>query len=332
MIRLAHPWWLLLAVPGLLALAMWLLRRRWQRYPWPLRTPWSGRGALAVMATAVAGSLAALAFLPLAVAVARPQEVLAREVERARGIDMVIALDVSGSMAALDFRPSDRLTVAKQVIDRFVARRPDDRIGVVVFAGAAVTLVPITLDHDVARQLMDRAVVGMLPDGTAIGMGLGTAVNRLRESKATSKVVVLVTDGSNNTGELDPMMATELAKKEGITVYTVLVGKGGEVPIPVKVRNPLTGEIMTRIRRVRVDVNPELLAQIARTTGGMAFRAEDPRALQEIFDRIDSMEKTEFESSLLVRYRERFEPWALGALVLLVMAVAGESLLGRTPW
>ena len=332
MIRLAQPWWLLLGAAGAVFLAVWLLRRRWQRYPWPLRAPWSGRGAAAVLATAVAGSLAAVAFVPLAVAMARPQEVLAREVEHARGIDMVIALDVSGSMAALDFRPSDRLTVAKEVIDRFMARRPDDRIGVVVFAGAAVTLVPITLDHDVARQLLDRAEVGMLPDGTAIGMGLGTAVNRLRESKATSKVVVLVTDGSNNTGQLDPMTATELAEKEKITVYTVLVGRGGEVPIPLKVRNPLTGEIVTRVRRVRVDVNPELLAEIARRTGGLAFRAEDPRALQEIFDRIDAMEKTEFESSRLVRYREKFEPWALAALVLLVAAVAAESVLGRTPW
>ncbi len=332
MIRLAEPWWLLLAAPGFLFLAVWLVRRRWQRYPWPARPPWSGRGAAAVLATVAAGTLAALAFVPLAVAVARPQEVLAREVEHARGIDMVVALDVSGSMAALDFRPSDRLTVAKEVIDRFMARRPDDRIGVVVFAGAAVTLVPITLDHNVARRLLDRARVGMLPDGTAIGMGLGTAVNRLRRSKAASKVVVLVTDGSNNTGELDPMTATELAEQEGITVHTVLVGKGGEVPVPVKVRNPLTGEVVTRVRRLRVDVNPELLSRIAERTGGVAFEAGDPGALREVFDRIDAMEKTEFESARLVRYRERFEPWALGVLVLLVAAVTAEGLLGRTPW
>ena len=332
MIRLADPWWLLLAGVGVLAAVLWSVRRLWQRYPFPVRVARTGRGGLAVGATVMAGLLAAAALLPLAVASARPQEVLSREIEHATGIDIVVALDVSGSMAALDFKPSDRLSVAKQVISDFLARRPEDRMGLVVFAGAAVTLCPLTLDHDVARTLLHRVKLGALPDGTAIGMGLGTAVNRLRHSKAHSKIIVLVTDGANNAGELDPMGAAELARDQGIKVYTVLVGRGGTVPIPLHYRDPRTGRVMTQIRQMRVDVNPELLASIARLTGGTAFRARDSQALQRVFDQIDKMEKTKFSSVKLVRYRERFEPWALAALVLALGGVALEAVAGRSPW
>jgi len=330
--HVAHPWWLLLAVASLPVLTVWLLRRRYQRYPWPGPAPYSGRGTIAVGATVLAGVLASLSLLPLAIAMARPQEVLSREVEHSEGIDIVIALDVSGSMAALDFKPTDRLGVAKDVISRFIAGRPDDRIGIVEFAGAAVTLCPLTLDHHVARSLLSRAKLGVLPDGTAIGMGLGTAVNRLRRSTARSKVIVLVTDGSNNSGELDPVSATELAAKEGITVHTVLVGRGGEVPIPVQMQDPMTGQVIRRVRRLKVEVNPELLAEIARKTGGTAFRARDSKALEKVFEAIDSMEKTEFSSTKLVRYRERFGPWAMAGLVLLLGAIGLEGLLGRSAW
>jgi Ca-activated chloride channel homolog len=332
MIRLAQPWWLVLAGTGVLAAALWSVRRLWQRYPFPLCIVRNARGGVAVGATVIAGFLAAAALLPLAVAAARPQEVLSREIEHAKGVDIVIALDVSGSMAALDFKPSDRLGVAKQVISDFLARRPEDRMGLVVFAGAAVTLCPLTLDHDVARMLLDRVALGALPDGTAIGMGLGTAVNRLRHSKARSKIIVLVTDGANNAGELDPMGAAELAHEQGIKVYTVLVGRGGEVPIPLRFQDPRTGQVVTQIRQVRVDVNPELLASIARQTGGAAFRARDSRALQRVFDEIDRMEKTKFSSVKLVRYRERFEPWAAVALALVLAGIVVESALGRSPW
>jgi Ca-activated chloride channel family protein len=244
----------------------------------------------------------------------------------------VVALDISGSMAALDFRPSDRLGVAKEVIGRFVDRRTDDRLGLVVFAGAAVTMCPITLDHDVLQQLIDQVELDTLPDGTAIGLGLGTAVARLRDSEATSKVVVLVTDGSNNTGQLDPMTAAELAAEHDITVHTVLVGRGGEVPIPVRQRDPRTGRERRRVVQVEVEINPELLAEIARVTGGSSFRARDPQALAEVFSEIDALEKTEFTSTRLVRYRERFEPWAVAAFVTLMVALAVEVIVGRSPW
>lgn len=329
--RLAAPAGLWLALVGVLVAALWLARRRWQRFPYP----GAGLGAAGLSrpsATAVAGLLVAASFLPLAVAVARPQEVLSRRLDRAEGVDLVVALDISGSMAALDFEPSDRLSVAKEVIGRFIAHRPSDRIGVVVFAGAAVTLCPLTLDHDVALRLLDRVQLDTLPDGTAIGLGLGTAVTRLRSSEAKSKVVVLVTDGSNNAGELDPVTAAELARDQTITVHTVLVGRGGTVPIPVSERDPRTGRVRRRIARMEVEVNPELLSEIARLTGGTSFRAHDAQALATVFERIDALSKTEFTSTQLVKYRERFEPWVGAALLLVLSGVVMEGVAGRTPW
>ena len=332
MIRLAAPLWLAVGGVGVVAALLWLLRRRWQRYPFPLAGRVGGRGLGRTSLTAAAGVLAAMAFAPLAVSLARPQEVLSRQLEHAEGVDMVIALDISGSMAALDFQPSDRLGVAKETIARFLERRPHDRIGLVVFAGAAVTICPLTLDHEVAGHLLEQVELRTLPDGTAIGLGLGTAVNRLRASTSDSKVVVLVTDGSNNAGQLDPRTAAELARDEKITVHTVLVGRGGKVPIPVRMRDPRSGREFSQIQNVEVDINPELLAEIARSTGGNSFRARDPEALAEVFSEIDRMEKTVFTSTRLVRYRERFEAWALAALVLLAAGVVLEGTAGRTLW
>jgi Ca-activated chloride channel family protein len=327
--RFAAPGWLALAAVAVVAAALWLARRRWQRFPFP------GAGVLGrrmPSSTTVAGVLVAAALVPLAVSSARPQEVLSRQLERAEGVDLVVVLDISGSMAALDFRPTDRLGVAKDVISGFLSQRTDDRLGLVVFAGAAVTLCPLTLDHEVVQQLLDRIELRALPDGTAIGLGLGTAVNRLRSSDADSKVIVLVTDGSNNAGQLDPRTAAELAAEMGITVHTVLVGKGGKVPIPVPQRDPRTGREIHRIVKVEVEINPELLAEISRTTGGTSFRARDPKALEEVFQQIDALEKTEFTSTKLVRYRERFEPWALAALLLVMAGTVLEAVAGRTPW
>jgi Ca-activated chloride channel family protein len=333
--RLATPEWLAVAALVLLCAAVWFVRRRWQRYPFPVITEGPrGRRRFRFVGfwPVVAGLLAALAFGPLAVALARPQEVLSRTVESAQGIDIAVVLDISGSMAALDFQPSDRLGVAKNVIKAFLDNRAEDRIALVVFAGAAVTLCPLTLDHEVQKTLLDDVKIGVLPDGTAIGMGLGTAVSRLRASAADSKLVVLVTDGSNNAGQLDPLTAADLAVDEDVTVHTVLVGRGGQVPMPVTVRDPWTGREERQIRSIEVETNPELLAEIARRTGGTSFRARDAEALREVFAAIDAMETTEFTSTRLVRYSERFTPWALAALGLLLAAVAVESIAGRTPW
>ena len=331
MMRLAEPVVLALIGAAVAAGLLWVLRRRWQRFPLPAAAG-SGVRPRLVAATTVAGLLAAAVLAPLAVALARPQEVLSRQLERAEGVDIVIALDVSGSMAALDFQPSDRLGVAKEVIASFLARRHDDRIGLVAFAGAAVTLCPLTLDHEVVARVLHGLTFDALPDGTAIGMGLGTAVSRLRTSSSESKVVVLVTDGDNNAGQLDPLTAADLAAAAGITVHTVLVGRGGEVPIPVTLRDPRTGREVREIRQVEIETNPELLAEIARRSGGTSFEARDTAALARVFAEVDRLQKTEFSSTRLVRYRERFEPWAASALALLLVAVALEGLAGRTPW
>jgi Ca-activated chloride channel family protein len=330
--QLAAVGWLALIGAWLLVTLLWWLRRRWQRLPFPGAARAGGRRRLSAWITNLTGAAAASALIPLAVSMARPQEVLSRSLERAMGVDIVIALDISGSMAALDFEPTDRLGVAKEVIARFLERRPNDRFGLVVFAGAAVTLCPLTLDQQVASHLLDQVKLRSLPDGTAIGLGLGTAVTRLRTSDAESKLIILVTDGASNTGMLDPMTAAELAAAQQITVHTVLVGSGGEVPVPVKVRDPRSGRERTEVRRFKVEVNPELLAEISRMTGGASFRARDARALEEVFAEIDQMAKTELSSTRLVRYRERFQPWATAALVLLLVAVAGEGLAGGTPW
>lgn len=332
MIRLASPWWLLLVAVALVLMVLWLLRRRWQRFPFPDVVSALGRSGRIPERTVIAGLLAVMALAPLAVALARPQEVLSRHLEHAQGVDLVVALDISGSMSALDFEPSDRLGVAKEVISEFLAGRSDDRFALVVFAGAAVTLCPLTLDHNVAQHLLDEVAIGTLPDGTAIGLGLGTAVARLRHSEADSKVVVLVTDGSNNTGQLDPVNAAEMAAELDITVHTVLVGRSGLVPVPVTQRDPRTGQVHRAVRQMEMEINPELLAELARLTGGSSFRARDSKALEEVFTSIDALEKTEFTSTKLVRYRERFEPWAIAALVLLLMGTGLEAVAGRTPW
>jgi Ca-activated chloride channel family protein len=332
MMRLASPLWLGLILVAVVLTVMWLLRRRWQRFPFPDVAGALGAAGRIPERTVMAGVLAALALAPLAVALARPQEVLSRRLERAEGVDLVVALDVSGSMSALDFEPTDRLGVAKEVIGQFLDGRPNDRIALVIFAGAAVTVVPLTLDHAVARHMLDEVQMGSLPDGTAIGLGLGTAVARLRHSEAESKVVVLVTDGSNNTGQLDPVNAAEMAAELGITVHTVLVGRSGMVPVPVPVRDPRTGRVTREVRQMEMEINPELLAEVARITGGSSFRARDPKALKEVFATIDGLEKTEFTSTKLVRYRERFEPWAAAALVILLLGTALEGVAGKTPW
>jgi len=332
MMRLASPWWLVLVAAALLLLVLWLLRRRWQRFPFPDVAVALGRGGRLPERTVTAGVLVALALVPLAVALARPQEVLSRRLERAEGVDLVVALDVSGSMSALDFEPTDRLGVAKEVIGSFLDGRANDRFALVIFAGAAVTLCPLTLDHAVAQHLLDEVEMRRLPEGTAIGLGLGTAVARLRNSEADSKVVVLVTDGSNNTGQLDPVNAAEMAAGLDISVHTVLVGQGGLVPVPILERDPRTGRVHRRVQQMEMEINPELLAELARLTGGSSFRARDPKALEEVFKAIDALEKTEFTSTKLVRYRERFEPWAAAAMVILLLGTALEGLAGRTPW
>jgi Ca-activated chloride channel family protein len=262
--------------------------------------------------------LGALGLTLVALALARPQRGFTRESVTTRGVDIVVALDVSDSMAAEDFQPQNRLAVAKQVVADFVQRRTHDRVGLVVFGAASLTQAPPTTDTGLLLRQLEAVKLEMLPGGTAIGSGLATSLTRLRRSQAKSRIVVLVTDGANNAGEIDPATAADLAKAMEVRVYTVLVGKGGTVPMPMKFQDPFSGRIVTRTVPVEVSVDPALLQRVAERTGGEFFRADDGDALRHIFERIDALEKSEIKLSAWRRYEERF-PQVLGAAAALLL-------------
>ena len=270
-----------------------------------------------------------LALALLVVAFARPQLGFARERNLTEGIDIQVVLDVSGSMAAEDFQPRNRLAVAKDVVQEFVAKRDADRIGIVIFAGSALTKVPLTSDRQMLRLVLDSIALHTLPDGTAIGMALATGATRLKGSEAKSKVIVLVTDGVNNSGAVDPETAATVCQGLGIRVYTVGVGVAGRVPVPQKFRDA-AGRIETRRVEMDVEVDEELLQWIAERTGGRFFQAVDPDSLRGVFAEIDRLEKTPLEIERTVRYREAFAPFIQVALALLLLPPA-LAALGVTP-
>ncbi len=269
-----------------------------------------------------------LALALLIIAAARPQLGFAREENLTEGIDIQIALDISGSMAAEDFQPRNRLAVAKDVMQEFVSKRTGDRIGIVVFAGNALTKAPLTSDHQMLQLLLDSIELHTLPDGTAIGLALASAAGRLKESTADSKIIVLVTDGVNNRGAIDPDSAAAVCEGLGIKVYTIGVGTTGTVPVTVQTRDRF-GRIRSQRVPMDVEVDEELLKAIAERTGGQFFQAIDPDGLRSIFAEIDELEKTPVEVQRYIRYRERFQPWVQGALLLLLLPLA-LAVLGWT--
>lgn len=321
--QLQDPAWLLLLL--LAPLLAWLHHRRpalgaltYSRLParrggaWRLHLPFYSR---------------LLAFGCLATALARPQLGYAWEESLTEGIDIQIVLDVSGSMGAQDFEPRDRITVAKQVVRDFIAARTGDRIGLTVFSGAAVTRAPLTTDRRMLDQLVDSLALYTLPDGTAIGVALASAAARLKDSEAKSRVVVLVTDGVNNAGEVDPVSAAAVCQGLGLRVYTIGVGtSGGSVPVPMPVEDPLTGARGLRLVEMEVEVDEPLLRQIAARTGGRYFRATDSEALAKGFAIIDSLEKTPLQVKRYVRYREAFSPLGWSAFALLLLPLAGAAV------
>ena len=319
--------WLLLCVP---ALAWWYFGRRRRRSGSLL---YSDLSAVRRADTRRGGRwryvlpvLRLLALAALVVAFARPRAGVTSENILTEGIDIVLVLDISSSMLAEDLEPN-RIQAAKQVAADFVAGRLNDRIGLVVFAGQAFTQVPLTLDYGVLRDLMDELEVGMVEDGTAVGMGLATAVKRLNASAAESKVVVLLTDGRNNRGEIDPLTAAQMAQALGVRVYTIGAGSRGTARAPVD--DPVLGR---RYATVRVDVDEETLAEVASTTGGRYFRATDTESLASIYQEIDELETTEIEVQNFTRYTELFHiPLAAGLLLLLVEAGLANTLLRKLP-
>ena len=255
-----------------------------------------------------------LAFSLAIVALARPQSSLSGRDIKTEGIDIMMALDISSSMLAEDLKPN-RIEAAKKVAEEFIDSRPNDRIGLVVFGGESFTQCPLTTDHSVLKNLFAGIQSGILADGTAIGEGLGTAVNRIRNSKAKSKVVILLTDGVNNIGSIAPETAGEIAKTFGIRVYTIGVGTRGMAPYPVK------SPFGIQYQNVEVQIDEPVLKKIAGETDGKYFRATNTGKLKEIYSEIDKLEKTKIDVTEFHNYTEEFYPLALGALLLLVLDI-----------
>jgi len=260
-----------------------------------------------------------LSITALIIVLARPQSTDKWEDRKIEGVDIVIALDISGSMLAEDFKPN-RIDAAKEIGMEFVSSRPDDRMGLVVFAGESFTQCPLTIDHAVLLNLFGEVKSGIIEDGTAIGMGLATAVNRLKDSKAVSRVIILLTDGVNNMGNISPVAAAELAVEYGIRVYTIGVGKNGMAPYPFQTRFGI------QYQNVEVRIDEEVLQKIAEKTGGKYFRATDNDRLREIYKEIDSLEKTQLEVRSYSQPREEFAIIMLIAICILVL----EQILSLT--
>ena len=270
--------------------------------------------------------LRALAIAALILAFARPQSGVTAESVTTEGIDIMLALDVSSSMLAEDLEPN-RIEAAKQVAADFVAGRRNDRIGLVVFAGEAFTQVPLTLDYGVVTTVLEELQVGIIEDGTAIGMGLATAVKRFQSSDAESKVIVLLTDGRNNRGEIDPVTAAQMAQALGVRIYAVGAGTQGVARVPVD--DPIFGR---RYAQVQVDIDEPTLQETATVTGGRYFRATDRESLERIYEEIDALETTEIELERFTRYGELFHvPLLFGLGVLLLEVGLGRTVLRRIP-
>lgn len=317
--------WLLALVPLLIAYYIWVGRQRATLLVSTLgrgRAPRSLRYWLRHLPVA----LRLISIVLLIVALARPVEEHAEQETTIEGIDIVLAMDISGSMLAQDFKPN-RIESAKKIAAEFVADRKGDRISIVAFAGEAFTQCPLTTDRGAVQTSLAHLRSGIIEDGTAIGNGLATAINRLRESSSKSKVVVLLTDGVNNSGSMSPLMAADIAKNMGIKVYTIGVGRRGTAPTPVIDPFGNVGLAM-----VEVEIDEELLREISSMTGAKYFRAENAEALTKIYDEIDQMEKSKVEITDYVSYEELYLGWLiLGLLLLVAELFVSRIVLNRLP-
>ncbi|NQU34792.1 MAG: VWA domain-containing protein [Bacteroidetes bacterium] len=258
----------------------------------------------------------------IAIALARPQSISTKQNVHIEGIDIVMSIDVSGSMLARDFKP-DRLEAAKEVAAEFIAKRPNDRVSLVIFSGEAFTQVPLTTDHQMITNIFSEVKSGMIEDGTAIGDGLATSVSRLQNSDAISKVIILITDGVNNSGSVDPISAAEMAHMFGIRVYTIGIGSMGTAPYPVQTAFGI------QMQQMQVQIDEELLEKIAGMTGGRYFRADNNKKLKEIYKEIDTLEKSKIDIQEFRKKHEAFVPFALLALVLFTLEIILRYIVFR---
>ena len=323
-----YPYLLWLLVLPVLLLALYLYRELKERDP-HLRvstvTPWEagGKSVLGIVRH-LPEALRLIALCLLIFCIARPRSKSEMERVDTEGIDIVLAVDVSTSMLARDFKP-DRLSAAKDISIEFIAQRPTDRMGIVVFAGESYTQCPLTTDRATLINLMKEVQTDLIEDGTAIGNGLATAVARMKDSDAKSRVIILLTDGVNNRGEVDPAMAAEIAKTYGIRVYTIGVGREGEAPYPVQ--TPWGPDV----QMMKVEIDEPLLKQIAAETDGKYFRADDNTKLAEIYSEIGKMEKTRTTVDSFPIYKDLFPRYAVWILVCLLLEVLIRALLRRLP-
>lgn len=316
-ISLAYPWFLLLL---LLLPILWRHHRKIEdRVVSKMRIP-SMSNSIVVPKTGrvkyrnLPLFFRLIALVVLIVALSRPQKPLGSTPLSVEGIDIILTLDISGSMLAQDLKP-DRLQAAIKVAKNFIAARPNDRIGLVIFAGESFTQSPLTIDHDALKALLDNTNVELLEDGTAIGMGLATAVSRLKDSEASSKVIILMTDGDNNSGYIDPHTAISMAKTEKIRTYTIGIGRNGTAPFPVQ--NPYSGAVV--YQEIEVVIDEELLRLIASETGGTYYRAESNHDLSDIYNEIDQLEKSKIQVSAFTPKKELFFPILVIGIVLLLI-------------
>ena len=314
-IQFANPefFWLLLALP--LAILWYVLTRKEQMASVKLSS--SKAFTTSSWLTKLKPILFALRLLALTsviTALARPQiEDISTRTKTTKGIDIVMAIDVSSSMLARDLKP-DRLSALKEVAANFIKKRPNDRIGLVAYAGESYTKTPITSDKGIVLRALKGIIYGQLEDGTAIGMGLATSVNRLKESKAISKVIILLTDGVNNSGFIEPQTAADLAVEYDIKTYTIGLGTNGNALTPIAYKRD--GSFQFGMRQVEID--EKLLQEIADVTGGKYFRATDNEKLEEIYNEINKLEKTEIEEFKYYKYEEKFRSWVFLAGILLL--------------
>ena len=317
MVRFAN-WWFLLLIPIAIYLFWAAQKKRGLKFPSVklLRKAYSGK----TFKNKIGKVLALCGVILALVALARPQTTLRTDLIRQEGVDIAMVLDVSGSMQSVDFDPN-RLEVARKTIDDFIGERVGDRISLIVFAGAAYTRMPLTLDHKVVREsLAGVSTESVNRDGTAVGMAISVGVNRLKKSDAASRVIILVTDGDNNAGDIDPLTASGLAQDLGIRIYTIGVGSETMI-LPEQVFG------MTQYRHYEGGFNEELLQKIAEDTGGQYFRAKDPKALSQVFETIDQLEKTEFEDDSYLQYNELAFPLIAAALILLTAGIVLDRFL-----
>ena len=311
------PYLLLLALP-VAALLFWRFRywKREAHVPYPSFLPLKKIGVTRSSRLGfIPWVLRISALILLIVILARPQSSSKVEEIHTEGIDIILALDISSSMLAEDFQPQNRIGAAKEVAKQFISGRISDRIGLIVFSGESYTSCPLTMDYNILEKFIDEIEVGVIEDGTAIGNALANGLNRLRESKAKSKIIILLTDGENNRGEIDPLTAAQAATPFGVKIYTIGVGKEGTAPYPFKT------PFGVRYQQVPVKIDEELLQKVADITGGRYFRATNESKLKEIYSIIDRMEKSKIEVKEYRKYSELYLPYALAALGLVVLEI-----------